>query len=217
MIYIYTGPVGSGKSYHALLEGLRKISAIPERFVVANFPIKFKKGKKGDRERKRWIYLDDSEITVDNLIKISFEKGFFQKESHALLVIDEAGIFFNARDWMIKGAERAEWIKFFSQSRKFGYDVILVAQDLRMIDRQIRSMADFEVKHLTMNKYKWFMFLPFKVFATVTKWQGTGFKGSVKFIIFKKWIAKRYDTMRLFKLDDDLKALMQQYGKAEGF
>ena len=28
----------------------------------------------------------------------------------------------------IKGAERAEWVKFFSQSRKFGYDVILVAQ-----------------------------------------------------------------------------------------
>jgi len=153
MIYIYTGPVGSGKSYHALVEGLRKISAIPDRYVIANFPIKFKKGKRGDRERKRWIYLEDSHITVDNLIKMSFEKGFFQKEGHCLLVIDEAGVFFNARDWMIKGAERAEWVKFFSQSRKFGYDVILVAQDLRMIDRQIRNMADFEVKHLNMNKY----------------------------------------------------------------
>lgn len=216
MIYIYTGSVGSGKSYHALVEGLRKISAIPDRYVVANFPIRFSKGKKGDRERKRWIYLSDEEITVDRLIRLSFEKGFFQKESHALLIIDEAGIFFNARDWMVKGAERAEWIKFFSQSRKFGYDVILIAQDLRMIDRQIRSMADFEVKHFLMNKYKWFMFLPCKVFAAVTKWQGTGFKGSVQFILFRKRVARRYDTMRLFKVDDGLKALIQQYGKAEG-
>jgi len=216
MIYIYTGAVGSGKSYHALCEGLSKISAIPDRFVVANFPVRFKKGKKGERERRRWIYLDDSDIYVNRLIKLSFEKGFFGKEGHCLLIIDEAGIFFNARDWMVKAAERAEWIKFFSQSRKFGYDVILVAQDLRMIDRQIRSMADFEVKHFAMNKYKWFAFLPFKVFAAVTKWQGTSFKGTVKFIVFKKWIAKRYDTMRLFKLDDDLKALMQRYGKAEG-
>jgi len=213
MIYIYTGAVGSGKSYHALREGLRKISSIPDRFVVANFPIKFSKNKKkAEKEMRRWVYLDNSEITPENLIRIAFEKCFFGKEGHCLLIIDEAGIFFNSRDWFVNPKQRAEWIKFFSQSRKFGYDVILVTQDLRMIDRQIRSMADFEIKHLSMKKYKWLSWLPFKTFAYVTYWMNTRFKGNVEFDILLPWVANRYDTMRLFNVPDDIKKLASEKG-----
>jgi len=211
MISIYVGPVGSGKSYHALCEGLAHISVIPERYVVANFPIKFKRGRKGEREKRRWIYLPDEQMTVENLIKISFEKRFFGKEGHALLIVDEAGVFFNARDWQVKGKERVEWIKFFSQSRKFGYDVILVAQDLRMIDRQIRNMADFEVKHLNMNKYFWFKMLPFKMFAVVYYWMNTRFRGSLRFMILRPWVAKRYDTMRIFNLNGEIQEIIERH------
>jgi zona occludens toxin (predicted ATPase) len=210
---IFTGSVGSGKSYHALREGIRQISVVPDRFVVANFPIKYsKREKKRLKEQKRWIFLEDKEITPDNLIRLSFELGIFGHEGYCLLIIDEAGIFFNARDWQVKGQERADWIKFFSQSRKFGYDIILVAQDLRMIDRQIRSIADFEVMHKALKKYFWLKWLPFKTFAYIEHWMNTRFRGRVTFDILLPWVAKKYDTMRLFKITDELRQIASRMG-----
>lgn len=198
MIELFTGAVGSGKSYHALRRGIAKVNAFRRNLVVANFPI-FPRTK---REKENWIY--NPEPTVEWLINFSIEKGFRGKEGYCLLIIDEAGIFFNSRDWQIKGQERKEWIKFFSQTRKFGYDVIMVAQDERMIDRQIRSMAEFRVKHVQLRNYVWLKWLPFRTFCYVTYWLGGSFRGTPQIDIFLPWIAKRYDTMRLFdiKLND---------------
>lgn len=203
MIEIYTGTVGSGKSYHAIVEGLRYIER--RRHVIANFPIKskktvfFKRFEKAIKER--WIYME--EITVDKLIEMSISKGWYGKESQCLLVFDEAGTVFNARDWNVKPSERKEWIKFFSQSRKLGYDVIMIAQDMRMIDRQIRSLSEYEVKHKDLRKYLWFRYLPIRCFAAVYHWSGGKFRGSVRFIVFRKSIANRYDTFRLFNYAQD--------------
>jgi len=200
MIELYLGSVGSGKSYHALRRGLEKISCRPARYVVANFPIKCRNKK----DKERWIFLDNDDLTVDMLIKISLEKGFIGKEGHALLIIDEAGINFNSRDWNIKGEERKKWVKFFSQSRKFGYDVILVAQDERMIDRQIRSCAEYRVFHRLANRFSWFKLLPFKLFFYVSFWCGGNFRGGLQLDVLLPWVARRYDSMRLFDVDVDL-------------
>ena len=124
MIYLYTGGVGSGKSYHCIRDIMDRLYS--KKYVVANFPVRFTEREKKKGIDKRFLY--DDEPTPKKLISYSLEKNFYGKEGKALLVIDEAGIFFNSRDWQIKSAERKEWIKFFSQSRKFGYDVIMVAQ-----------------------------------------------------------------------------------------
>ena len=42
---------------------------------------------------------------------------------------------------------------FFSQHRKLGYRVILVAQFSEMIDKQIRALIEYEYIH--RNKGKW--------------------------------------------------------------
>lgn len=205
MIELYLGSVGSGKSYHALKRGLQKVK---ERgaFVVANFPIKATKQK----EKERWIYMDD--FKPSDLIELSIMRGSFGKEGRALVIIDEAGIWFNARDWQIDSKGRKEWIKFFSQSRKFGYDVILIAQDERMVDRQIRKLAEYYVKHIKFRNYKWLKFLPWQIFAAVSFWQGATFKGSVSLIFFNHFVARKYDTMKLFDIDDDLLRLARQKG-----
>ncbi|RJQ26225.1 MAG: hypothetical protein C4589_10075 [Peptococcaceae bacterium] len=214
MIFLYVGSVGSGKSYHCVADGIAKISAWPDRFVVANFPIKFSKnGRKKEKEQRRWIYLD--EFKPKDLIRISFEKKFYGKEGHALLIIDEAGLWFNSRDWNVKVDERKEWIKFFSQSRKFGYDVILVAQEERMIDRQIRSMAEYIVRHKCFNKFGWFCWLPVKMFAYVYFWSFTKFRGGLKIGILLPWVAGRYDTMKMFKMDNETLELARKYGFIE--
>lgn len=226
MIELYLGSVGSGKSYHALQKGLCKISAIPDRYVVANFPInvriddnkypfwsiikKIKQwhwNKKVRVEGRRWIYLENEEMTVDKLIEISIEKDFIGKEGNSLLIVDEAGIKFNSRDWNIKSDERKKWIKFFSQCRKFGFDVILVAQDERMVDRQIRAAAEYRVMHRMANRFSFFKLLPFKLFMYVSFWNGGSFRGNLEMSILRKSIANRYDTMQLFDIENIIKSV----------
>lgn len=205
MIELYLGAVGSGKSYHALKRGLEKVT---ERgsFVVANFPI----NPKTQKEKERWIFLED--FSPEDLIRLSFERKSYGKEGKALLIIDEAGIWFNSRDWQINPQKRKEWIKFFSQSRKFGYDVILIVQDERMLDRQIRKLAEYHIKHVKLRNYVWLKLIPWQIFATIKFWTGASFKGQVRFILFNPWKAKRYDTMKLFKIDDDLKQIAVKNG-----
>lgn len=211
MIELYTGFVGSGKSYHATRRGCIIADApAGNRWVVANFPIKPKKkfvakvpyfGKKVKEpfNKPRWIYKDNDELTVDFLIQTSHEKGFYGKEGSALLIIDEAGIMFNSRDWNVKPEERKGWIKFLAQSRKFGYDVVFVVQDVRMIDRQIRSLAEYEVQHKKLNNWAFFKLMPVTLFACVSFWNGLrNVRGSLEMVTYSKKVADRYDTMALF-------------------
>lgn len=211
MIEIYTGFVGSGKSYHATSRGVT-IADAPKgsRWVIANFPIKPKKrllsslpivGKKMKQfNNPRWIFKDNSDLTVEWLINTSHEKGWYGKESQCLLIIDEAGILFNSRDWNVKPDERKGWIKFLSQSRKFGYDIVFIVQDTRMMDRQIRSLAEYEVQHKKLNNFYILKFVPVTVFACVSFWNGVrNIRGKLEMCIYSKRVADRYDTMGLFE------------------
>lgn len=205
MISLYSGTVGSGKSYHALLTGLQHVHTRTPYYVVANFDIR----NKDRKESERWFFWP--EIKPIDLISFSFEKGFFGQEGRCLLIIDEAGVIFNSRDWTASKKERVDWINFFSQSRKFGYDIILVAQDDRMIDRQIRGLIEFNVVHFNMRKYWFLSFLPFRFHTAVYRWYHTKMKGSVDpFIIRKKYYSK-YDSMKLFNIDDIIETLKKNF------
>lgn len=218
-ISLYTGFVGSGKSYAATAYGCRIADApMGDGWIVANFPIKPKQKKiPGIRFKKsfpfvqpfnrfndpRWIYKDNSELTVKYLVAKSHEMGWYGHESSAVLIFDEASIPFNSREWQGKknGEGRMDWIKFLSQSRKFGYDVIFITQDGRMLDRQIRSLCEFEVVHRKLNGHGLFMFMPkfFTVFAGIKYWNGMRFtKGQLMLTVYKKSVADRYDTTALF-------------------
>ena len=96
------------------------------------------------------------------------------KKAQTLIIIDEAQLIFNSRDWNGKNGDRMQWIKFFSQHRKYGYNIILIAQFDRMIDRQIRSLVEYEVAHMKMSNF--FKFLPFTSFMAVMRWYGQKMK-----------------------------------------
>ena len=215
MIEIYTGFVGSGKSYHATKCGIEIAdSPFGNRWVIANFPILpkrkffsrvpfFKRFVKQPFNKPRWIYKKNDELSPEFLVNLSYEMGFHKKEGSCLLIIDEAGIMFNSRDWNVKPKERKEWIQFFSQSRKLGYDVIFIAQDARMIDRQIRALVEYEVQHKKLNNLGFLGIIPIfwfcSVFACVSFWNGIRtMRGSLELCIFRKSIANRYDTKALF-------------------
>lgn len=196
MITLYTGTPGSGKSYHAIQLILKCLSW--GRMVIANFPIKFTKREIKKGYDKRFYYWPNEEITIENLIIFALEKGMIEraKESQCLVVIDEAGGRFNCRDFA--KSDRRNWIDFFSQHRKVGYDFLLVAQNDRMLDRQIRGYIEIEKKHRKVNNFGPFAFLPFTLFVAVEHWYTAKQRVGAEYFMFRKKVADRYDTMRMF-------------------
>lgn len=208
MIEIYVGAPGSGKSYHALRRALAKVNCRTRNVVVANFDVV----RRTRREKENWVYWEEFE--PEDLIRLSFERRFYGNEGYALLVIDEAGVWFNSRDWNVNPGRRKEWIKFFSQSRKFGYDVVLIAQDVRMLDRQIRNCAEYVVKHVKLRSYTWLKWLPWTFFCYVSFWQGGAFRGAPSVDLYLPWVARRYNSMKLFKVSDEVRRIAQAAGYA---
>lgn len=203
MIKVFTGGVGSGKSYSAMREGLEWIECWSKKMrkhVVANFPCK--KFKDKDAER-RWFYIENPR--PGELIDMSIRYGWNQKEGSCLLIIDEASVIFNARDWQ-KCVDRLKWIKFFAHSRKLGFEVILVTQDLRSVDRQIRNLADVEIKHINWKSIPGLglvcRMIRVPVFWRVYYPLRTRFNGYVTASILLPWVANRYDTMRMFGIEE---------------
>lgn len=143
MIYLYSGTPGSGKSCHQA-EMIYSIMQRKNGCVLANYSINVERIK-----HARGLFVECSNDELNPVDLIRFSRWFFKKhpfrEGAIKLFIDEAQLLFNSRDWDKKG--RSDWLKFFSQHRKYGYDVFLVAQFDRMLDRQIRSLIEYEVIH----------------------------------------------------------------------
>lgn len=206
VIKLYSGFVGSGKSYAAVKNGTQIADApLGKRYVIANFPVTDKKTvlarfRKNKTRKPRWIYKTNEELTPQYLIEKSFEMGWNQKEGSCLVIFDEASIPFNSRSWNAK--DRLDWIKFLTQSRKFGYDFIFITQDGKMLDKQIRALCEYEVQHKKLNNMIYFKLLSLfgiTLFAGVAFWNGiTHSKGSLQLYMYRKSVADRYDTLNLF-------------------
>lgn len=195
-ISLYSGTPGSGKSYNAICQILWALRL--NKMVIANFPIKFtdKELKRGYDQR--FFYIPNEKITVESLVVFAIEHGMIEKkkESQCLVVIDEAGGRFNCREAL--KSDRAEWIDFFSQYRKLGYYFILVAQNDRMIDKQIRGFVEYEIIHRKVNRFGPFRILPFTIFVCVQKWYVVKQKVDAEFILYRKRISNHYDTYAMF-------------------
>lgn len=147
MITLYSGTPGSGKSLHVAKNIYWKLKL--GYTVIANFPVNLNKIK---HVKGEFIEIDNN-VSPDFLINYALDSfsGEKIKEGRFLLILDECQLIFNAREWNIKG--RADWLSFFTQHRKYGYDIILIAQFDRMIDRQIRSLVEYEYKHRKVSNF----------------------------------------------------------------
>ncbi len=194
---LYTGTPGSGKSLHLVSEILSQLKSGKD--VIANFPIKFSEQEIEKGYRKRFTYMTNLNITVNSLLEHAIEHDYIErkKESQCLVVIDEAGGRFNTRN--VGAADRTEWIDFFSQHRKLGFDFILSCQGEKMIDRQIRTMVETEFVHRKVNNFGLFFLLPFSLFVSIERWYVAKERVGSSFFRYKKKIGDRYDTMMLFE------------------
>ena len=194
MLELYSGTPGSGKSYHAT----ERIyySLLCGRNIIANFPVTMPKTFR--KVKGEFLYLPNEQLTVNALMEFAkkFHKG--RKEGQTLIVIDEAGIKFNARSWQDK--DRFQWLNFFSQHRKFGFDIILISQADIMLDKQMRTFIEIEHNHRKMKNCgrMGFLLSPIMSFVDVKFWYGIKLRLGMESLRYSKKIANIYDSYALF-------------------
>jgi hypothetical protein len=136
VIYLLTGQPGAGKSTIAVQHAIFRYASNGRR-VVANFPIDFAPVcRRADSKLSAasvWV-LPDRPTRAD---LDAIGEGGPDEERVGLLIVDEAGTWLNARTW--QGQDRESIIDWLTQSRKRRWDVILVAQAVVMLDKQVRE------------------------------------------------------------------------------
>lgn len=141
--YLYSGTPGSGKSVH---QAYSIMNQIKHRLIITNYSLNLKAAHL-EKYKNNWVEVDNVDLTPEYLVRLSnwwFQSHKF-REGAIKLYIDEAQILFNSRNY--GDHTRMDWIKFFTQHRKYGYDIYLVSQYDRMLDRQIRAVIEVECKH----------------------------------------------------------------------
>lgn len=208
MIYLYSGTPGSGKSLHQAKDIYYWLKR--GRTCIANFDIDVSKISKC---KGNFIYLDNDYLRPETLIK--FSKVYFSNhefsEGRLRIYIDECQLLFNAREWNITG--RKEWLSFFTQHRKYGYDIYLIAQFDRMIDRQIRSLIEYEVIHRKASNFGtmgilFSLFTGGNLFVAVTMWYPMKEKIESQFFKANRKYYNLYDTYNTFGSDTDKTSIL---------
>lgn len=202
MILAYTGTPGSGKSFHAVKDIWERVKYGHE--VVSNIPMSFPKKCKNTGA---YVFKETYEINPKYLM--TFSEGVRERkhikrlpEDYIYLVIDEAQLIFNCRNWGDK--ERKEWVKFFTLHRKLGYKVILITQMSKMLDNQIRGLLEYEIIHRKFSNFGlrgWFISLVLcspTLFACVRVWSAMNERIDCEILRYSRRIAKMYDTSKLY-------------------
>lgn len=213
-ISLVTGPLGSGKSFYGVRKAVDGVES--GKVVVTNFRmtpdwtdkvanrhvvrwlIPGRRRKLKDRWRRSTMVVSD----IDTLCRIRLEG---EGEGRGVAIIDEAHRFMNARTW--KDEDRLQIIEWFTLSRKLGWDVYLICQDEKNIDRQVRDLFEYHIKLRNLKKMKFLGIpvSPINVFLAIWQWHAAA-KAIVKREAYTlNWTAKLYDTFetRAFGIDSD--------------
>lgn len=129
------------------------------------------------------------------------DKGGYS-EGAGLLILDESQLVFNSRKWQ----DNLPWIEFFTQHRKLGWNVILIAHTQEMIDSQIRPLAEYESRFRNLQKVKipllGLPLTPIPFFLVIRRYAGLGAGASViadrDLYPLPLWAARLYDSLEVF-------------------
>ncbi|MDE6601342.1 MAG: zonular occludens toxin domain-containing protein [Lachnospiraceae bacterium] len=201
MIELYSGTPRSGKSLHTAKE-LRTRLRMHKRVIIGNFYVNTKVIK---RCKGNYLFVMNDRLTPDRLLqfsrKLSRHLGRRLKEGEILLVIDEAQLMFNSREW--QNTSRQGWLSFFSQHRHYGYDVILVAQFDRMLDRQVRCLIEYEEVHRKVSRFGYIgffvgLFTRGNLYVAVKRWYPIKERVEGNFFFGSKKLFDIYDSYNHF-------------------
>lgn len=222
MITIDQGTPGSGKSAVATALALRHIKR--GGVVAANFQLvegwadvlamQHPLSRLSDAFRyskassyyQRFLYVDSlaaiRSIDPRALSVDLYKNDGKYSEGNGLLLIDEAQLVFNTRKW----GNNFEWITFFTQHRKLGWDCNLIAHSIEMIDSQIRPLAEYASTFRNLQKVRvpvlGFPLVPYPTFMIIKRYAGLGAGSSHihsrDVVGLPIWAAQLYDSLLVF-------------------
>lgn len=201
MIETFTGTPGSGKSLHMarkIMNWLRLGCTVIGTVQINRNLVKKYKGQ--------YFYVDIYCLNPKELIafaRLHCKKG---KESQVLLVIDECQRIFNARDWNAK--DRRDWNEFFQVHRHFGYDVLLITQFTKLLDKQLLSLVEYNYIHRKVSNFGfmgWIMSAATfgRLFVSVSEWFPIKAKIGSSFFLYNKKLGSFYDSYMAFDENHD--------------
>jgi len=132
MITLVCGPRGSGKTTWCVARLLGEIKRKVRRVLVTNlaFTDAFWSLWRGGR-----VLLSPEEVQT-----------FWRHcPPGSLVVLDEAQVVFNSRAWGELHKKAPDFLTFLSHSRKSGDDLILITQEPKRVDGQLRGQVDVVV------------------------------------------------------------------------
>lgn len=167
----YCGALGSGKTSFAFERGL--LHLLKGGTVVTNIH--------AHRERiADWMQDDhglqfDPErlVTIDDGADVWKSAVVGNDELETMLIIDEAHVEHNARDWNKTAAEQ---VLFNTMARKLKVHLIYITQDINNVDKQFRRMAQmiWYCRNAKQYRFLGLFKLPFNLFVRVPYVCGPG-------------------------------------------
>jgi hypothetical protein len=132
-VYLVTGRLGGGKT---LVSVGRMVEYLERgRPVATNLDIDLSKLPATVKEAR--IVRVPDKPSGDDLGMLGKAHDTPDESNNGLLVLDECGVIFNAREWNDKG--RQGIVDWLLHSRKLGWDVLLIVQAPSLLDKQLRE------------------------------------------------------------------------------
>jgi hypothetical protein len=214
VIYAVKGRPGGGKSYYAARKAIQELML--GKCVVSNVNLRpgwaekaaqhayfsRMRGKSVDEIASglslRYHQLDPDD--TDALRELFRVRVAGERESRGVAILDEAHNWLNARKW--NDGDRSDYVAWFTQHRKLGFDVYLLSQAIESIDAQIRRLIEYYVVLRNLKRWKVVGIspVPVNLFIAITIWDGG--PGSEQMITRREvfpltWQKDTYFTMGL--------------------
>ena len=133
-VYIFTGKLGGGKTLCSVARIREKIQAGCR--VATNLDLNLV-NMFGLNARDLDVIRIPDKPKIHDLEAIGYGNTDYDESRNGLLVLDECGTWFNSRNWNDK--DRKPVNDWFLHARKYGWDVILIIQDIKLLDSQARE------------------------------------------------------------------------------
>jgi hypothetical protein len=151
MIEIYEGRLGGGKTYSATI---RIVDHLRQGGLVAtNIEVNWDAIVEFVKRIYRLVLQDDQLIKLQDDQIANFYKytPSGTDKLPVLVVLDEAHLNFNSRDWNLTSRET---LAFLTQSRKVHTDIIFIAQSALNMDKQFMRLVQYIWRFRDLSKWK---------------------------------------------------------------
>ncbi len=149
--WLIQGVRGEGKSLCAV--GRIKHYLEQGRVVATNLDLNLEKLVRSDNSTLVYRLPDKPRIEDLELLPPAYDLDYKSEDKNGLLVLDELGTWLNTRTFKDKG--RLDVLNWLFLSRKYHWDIILLAQDNEQIDKQARTtLCDYLVQASRLDRQK---------------------------------------------------------------